>query len=102
MKATLSVQLNKQEMIDWAILGLVAKGGEFPHNAQVVVVAEPEQLAAPTTSVRDLTDLLKIVKEANRNQLIPGIKLVRQMTGLGLKEAKEMMEVMLPPWSEPR
>ena len=62
---------------------------EFGVSATPVAVAGPAAAAAP--AAEEKTEFTVVLKSAGANK-IGVIKVVRELTGLGLKEAKEMVE----------
>ena len=60
-------------------------------KAAPVAVAGPAAAAAPAAAVEEKTEFTVELKEAGANK-INVIKVVREITGLGLKEAKDLVE----------
>ncbi len=60
--------------------------------APVAVAAGPAAGGAAAEEVEEQTEFTVILKGFNDGQKIPVIKEVRAITGLGLKEAKELVE----------
>ncbi len=60
-------------------------------KAAPVAVAGPATAAAPAAVVEEKTEFTVELKEAGANK-INVIKVVREITGLGLKEAKDLVE----------
>ncbi|MDI7247431.1 MAG: 50S ribosomal protein L7/L12 [Bacillota bacterium] len=59
--------------------------------APVAVAAGPAAAAAPAAEVEEKTEFDVILVDAGAKK-IPVLKVVRELTGLGLKEAKELVE----------
>lgn len=57
-----------------------------------VMMAAPMTGAAGETEAEEATDFQVILEEAPADKKIAVIKIVREVTGLGLKEAKELVE----------
>lgn len=60
--------------------------------AAAVAVAAPAAGGAAAAPVADATDFQIILQEVPADKKIGAIKVVRELTGLGLKEAKEIVE----------
>jgi large subunit ribosomal protein L7/L12 len=60
-------------------------------KAAPVAVAGPAAAAAPAAAAEEQTEFTVVLKEAGANK-INVIKVVREITGLGLKEAKDIVE----------
>ena len=60
-------------------------------KAAPVAVAGPATTAAPVAAAEEQTEFTVVLKEAGPNK-INVIKVVREITGLGLKEAKDLVE----------
>jgi large subunit ribosomal protein L7/L12 len=60
-------------------------------KAAPVAVAGPAAAAAPVAAAEEKTEFTVELKEAGANK-INVIKVVREITGLGLKEAKDLVE----------
>jgi large subunit ribosomal protein L7/L12 len=60
-------------------------------KAAPVAVAGPAAAAAPAAAAEEKTEFTVELKEAGANK-INVIKVVREITGLGLKEAKDLVE----------
>jgi large subunit ribosomal protein L7/L12 len=60
-------------------------------KAAPVAVAGPAAAAAPAAAAEEQTEFTVVLKEAGPNK-INVIKVVREITGLGLKEAKDLVE----------
>jgi len=60
-------------------------------KAAPAMVAGPAAAAAPAAAVEEKTEFTVELKEAGANK-INVIKVVREITGLGLKEAKDLVE----------
>ncbi len=68
---------------------------KFGVSAQVAVAASPAAGAAAATggaAVEEKTDFTVILASAPADKKISVIKTVRELTGLGLKEAKDLVE----------
>ena len=59
--------------------------------APVAVAAGPAAAAAPAAAAEEKDEFTVVLKEAGANK-INVIKVVREITGLGLKEAKDLVE----------
>ena len=59
--------------------------------APVAVAAVASAAAAPVAEAEEQTEFAAILAEVGPNK-IPVIKVVRELTGLGLKEAKDLVE----------
>ncbi len=64
---------------------------EFGVSAAPVAVAAVGGAAAPAAAAEEKTEFDVILK-SDGGQKLPVIKVVREITGLGLKEAKELVE----------
>lgn len=60
--------------------------------AAAMVAAAPTAAAAPAAAAADATDFQITLAEAPADKKIGVIKVVREVTGLGLKEAKELVD----------
>ena len=60
-------------------------------KAAPVAVAGPAAAAAPAAAVEEQTEFTVVLKESGASK-INVIKVVREITGLGLKEAKDIVE----------
>ncbi len=60
--------------------------------AAPVAVAAPGATADPAEEVEEQTEFDVVLKSFGEGKKIPVIKVVRAITGLGLKEAKEVVE----------
>ena len=60
-------------------------------KAAPVAVAGPATTAAPTEAAEEKTEFTVVLKAAGANK-IGAIKAVREITGLGLKDAKDLVE----------
>ncbi len=60
--------------------------------AAPVAVAAPGAAADPAEEVEEQTEFDVVLKSFGEGKKIPVIKVVRAITGLGLKEAKEVVE----------
>jgi large subunit ribosomal protein L7/L12 len=60
--------------------------------APVAVAAAPGGGAAPGAAAEEKTEFTVVLKSFDAEKKIPVIKEVRAITGLGLKEAKELVE----------
>ena len=67
--------------------------------APVAVAAAPGAGAAPAAAKEEQTEFTVELKEAGANK-INVIKVVREITGLGLKEAKDLVEAAPKPLKE--
>jgi len=67
--------------------------------APVAVAAGPAAAGAPAAAVEEKTEFTVELKEAGPNK-INVIKVVREITGLGLKEAKDLVEAAPKPLKE--
>lgn len=61
-------------------------------KAAAAMVAAAAPAAAPQEAVAESTDFLVTLTDAPADKKIGIIKVVREITGLGLKEAKELVE----------
>ena len=68
-------------------------------KAAPVAVAGPAAAAAPAAAAEEKTEFTVELKEAGANK-INVIKVVREITGLGLKEAKDLVEAAPKPLKE--
>jgi large subunit ribosomal protein L7/L12 len=68
-------------------------------KAAPVAVAGPAAAAAPAAAAEEKTEFTVELKEAGANK-INVIKVVREITGLGLKEAKDLVEAAPKPVKE--
>ena len=59
--------------------------------AQVAVAAAGPAAAAPVAEAEEQTEFTAVLTEIGPNK-IPVIKVVRELTGLGLKEAKDLVD----------
>ena len=64
---------------------------KFGVTAAAPVAAAPVAAAAPVEVVEEQTEFTAVLTEIGPNK-IPVIKVVRELTGLGLKEAKDLVE----------
>jgi len=67
--------------------------------APAAVAAAPVATAAPAEAVEEQTEFTAILAEIGPNK-IPVIKVVRELTGLGLKEAKDLVDAAPKPVKE--
>jgi large subunit ribosomal protein L7/L12 len=68
--------------------------------ASVAVAAAPAGgVAAPAAAVEEQTEFSAVLTEVGPNK-IPVIKVVRELTGLGLKEAKDLVDAAPKPVKE--
>jgi large subunit ribosomal protein L7/L12 len=67
--------------------------------APVAAAAAPAAGAAPAAEVEEQTEFTAILTEIGPNK-IPVIKVVRELTGLGLKEAKDVVDAAPKPVKE--
>jgi large subunit ribosomal protein L7/L12 len=92
-------EINKEQVVDYLsnlpvieIAGLVKELEEkWGVSAAPVAVAGAGGGAGPAAEVEEQTEFDVILAEAGGSK-IQVIKVVRELTGLGLKEAKEMVE----------
>lgn len=84
-------QLTVLEMSELKTL-LEDKWGVKAAAAQVAVAASGAAAAAPAAA--EATDFLVTLTEAPADKKISVIKVVREITGLGLKEAKDLVEAV--------
>jgi large subunit ribosomal protein L7/L12 len=61
--------------------------------------AAPAAAAAPAAEVEEQTEFAAVLTEVGPNK-IPVIKVVRELTGLGLKEAKDLVDAAPKPVKE--
>jgi large subunit ribosomal protein L7/L12 len=64
---------------------------KFGVTAAAPVAAAPVAAAAPVEVVEEQTEFTAVLTEIGPNK-IPVIKVVRELTGLGLKEAKDLVD----------
>jgi large subunit ribosomal protein L7/L12 len=90
----------KEEILD-AIAGMTvlevselisAMEEKFGVTAAAPVAVAAAGAAAPAEEVEEQTEFDVILKSFGEGKKIPVIKVVRALTGLGLKEAKELVE----------
>ena len=67
--------------------------------APVAVAAVAAAAAAPAAEVEEQTEFSAVLAEVGPNKL-PVIKVVRELTGLGLKEAKDLVDAAPKPVKE--
>jgi large subunit ribosomal protein L7/L12 len=67
--------------------------------APAAAAAAPSAAAAPVEAVEEQTEFTAILAEIGPNK-IPVIKVVRELTGLGLKEAKDLVDQSPKPVKE--
>jgi large subunit ribosomal protein L7/L12 len=67
--------------------------------APAAAAAAPTSAAAPVEAVEEQTEFTAILAEIGPNK-IPVIKVVRELTGLGLKEAKDLVDQSPKPVKE--
>jgi large subunit ribosomal protein L7/L12 len=60
--------------------------------APVAVVAGPAAGAAPAAAAEEQTEFTVTLKEYPADKKVTVIKVIREITGLGLKEAKDLVE----------
>ncbi len=65
---------------------------KFGVTAAAAVAAGPAAAAGPAEEVEEQTEFTVILKSVDAAKKIAAIKEVRAITGLGLKEAKELVE----------
>lgn len=82
--------LNVLELVELSKT-LQEKWGVSAAPAAAAVAAAPAEAAAATTPVEEQTEFDAILTEVGGNK-INVIKVVRELTGLGLKEAKEVVD----------
>lgn len=84
-------ELSKLTVLDMSVLktALEDKWGVKAAAATVAAVAAP---AAAAEAPAEATDFQVILEKVPDDKKIAGIKVVREITGLGLKEAKEFVE----------
>jgi large subunit ribosomal protein L7/L12 len=70
-----------------------------PAAAPASAAAAPAAAAAPVEAVEEQTEFTAILAEIGPNK-IPVIKVVRELTGLGLKEAKDLVDQSPKPVKE--
>lgn len=71
---------------------LEEKWGVKAAAAATVVAAAPAAGGAPAAAAAEATDFIITLTEAPADKKIGIIKVVREITGLGLKEAKDLVE----------
>lgn len=97
--------ITKDQVIEWLSaqtvleLATIVKDleGKWGVSAAAAVVAGPAAAAAPAAEAQ--TEFTVVLKEAGANK-IGVIKEVRAITGLGLKEAKDLVEAAPKPVKE--
>ncbi len=67
--------------------------------APAAAAAAPTAAAAPVEAVEEQTEFTAVLAEIGPNK-IPVIKVVRELTGLGLKEAKDLVDQFPKPVKE--
>ena len=67
--------------------------------APAAAAAAPTSAAAPVEAVEEQTEFTAVLAEIGPNK-IPVIKVVRELTGLGLKEAKDLVDQSPKPVKE--
>jgi large subunit ribosomal protein L7/L12 len=67
--------------------------------APAAAVAAAPAAAAPAAAVEEQTEFTAVLTEVGPNK-IPVIKVVRELTGLGLKEAKDLVDAAPKPVKE--
>lgn len=72
-------------------LSELVKGIEEKYGVSAAAVAAPVAGGAAGAVAEEKTEFNVVLKEAGANK-IPVIKIVRDVTGLGLKEAKDMVD----------
>ena len=72
-------------------LSELVKGIEEKYGVSAAAVAAPAAGASQGAAAEEKTSFDVVLKEAGANK-IPVIKVVRDATGLGLKEAKELVD----------
>ena len=89
--------MNKEEMIEeikkMTVIELadLVKAIEEEFGVSAVAAAAPAAAGAAGAAAEEKTSFDVVLKEAGANK-IPVIKVVRDATGLGLKEAKELVD----------
>lgn len=86
--------LSKLTVLEMAELktALEKKWGVKAQAAAVAVAAAPAAAGAPAEAASESTDFKVTLEEAPQDKKIAIIKVVREVTGLGLKEAKDLVE----------
>jgi len=99
--------ITKDQVIEWlsgqSVLDLAALvkdlEGKWGVSAAAAASAAPAGGAAPAAAVEEKTEFTVVLKAAGANK-IGVIKEVRAITGLGLKEAKDLVEAAPKPVKE--
>jgi len=99
--------ITKDQVIEWlssqTIIDLAALvkdlEGKWGVSAAAAVAAAPAGAAAAAAPAEEKTEFTVVLKEAGANK-IGVIKEVRAITGLGLKEAKDLVEAAPKPVKE--
>ena len=92
-------QLSVLEMAELKT-ALEEKWGVKAAAAAVAVAAAPAAGGAPAAAAAEATDFQVTLAEAAADKKIGIIKVVREITGLGLKEAKDLVEGAPKPTKE--
>ena len=88
---TLVEDLSKLTVLDLSKLK-TALEEKWGVKASAAVVAAAPAAAAPAAEVSESTEFKVTLEEAPADKKISVIKVVREITGLGLKEAKDLVE----------
>lgn len=92
-----------QALEKWTILDInkavKAIEEKFGISAAPVAVAAASGAAAPAAAAEEKTEFTVVLTSAGANK-INAIKVVRELTGLGLKEAKDLVEAAPKPVKE--
>lgn len=93
-KEQLVEELSKLTVLEMAELktALEEKWGVKAAAAAPAFAAAPAAGAAPAAAAADSTDFQVTLQESPADKKIGVIKVVREITGLGLKEAKDLVE----------
>lgn len=93
-KESLVESLSKLTVLELAELkeALEQKWGVKAAAAAPAMMAMPAAGAAPAAAAEESTDFEVTLVEAASDKRIQIIKVIREVTGLGLKEAKELVE----------
>jgi ribosomal protein L7/L12 len=102
MKANTTITLSKQKATEILASHFTKEFDNafftIPNN--VTVQIEEENAVVVKTSPEKLDAILLLIKDGNRTgsrlNLIPAIKLYRELTGAGLFDAKQAIEKVLP------
>jgi ribosomal protein L7/L12 len=102
MKANTTITLSKQKATEILASHFTKEfdNAFFTIPNSVTVRIEEENAAVVKTSPEKLDAILLLIKDGNRTgsrlNLIPAIKLYRELTGAGLFDAKQAIEKVLP------